>query len=182
MAKVHPSGAQFLIVCGLSFAGKSTLGKAIAECFGYVEVDVDETKMGLYGQRCKDKNLKPEDWVRIYAETDQLIEKLLKSGKSVLDASRNFSRIERHTAKNIAVKAGVPIVIVYVDTPEPITRQRLLDNRRNPTRRDVTDKDFEDVIRAMEPPTADEKPLTFHHAEDIDHWLVKNAEKLASYP
>jgi predicted kinase len=181
MAKVNTPGAQFIIVCGLSFAGKSTLGKAIAERFGYEEVDVDETKMNLYGQHCKDENLNPEDWVRIYAETDMRIEKLLKSGKSALDASRNFSRTERHGAVNIAEKTGVPLVTVYVDTPENITRQRLLENRQHPNRRDVSDKDFEDVLRAMNPPAADENPLVFHHASDIDDWLLKNAARLAPY-
>jgi predicted kinase len=179
MAETNTFGPQLLIVCGLSFSGKSTLGKAISERFGYEEVDVDETKINLYGQRTQDEDLVPEDWARIYTETDQLIENLLKSGKSVLDASRNFSKTERNIVKSIADKAGVPLITVYVDTPEQMARQRLLENRRKPTRREVTDKDFEDVIRAMEPPTADEHPLIFHHFNEIDGWLFENAAKLA---
>jgi predicted kinase len=180
MANNNPLGPQFVIICGLSFSGKSTLGKAISERFGYEEVDVDLTKINLYGPTLNDETLNPEDWVRIYYETDQLIENLLKSGKSVVDASRNFSKTERNIAKNIADKLGVPLITIYIDTPEPITRQRLLENRRNPTRRDVTDKEFEDVIRAMESPTADEHPLIFHHFGTIDVWLYENAAKLAS--
>lgn len=171
--------SQFLVICGLSFSGKSTLGKAIIERFSYEEVDVDEMKMNLFGQNCKDEDLHPEDWVRIYAETDKQIENLLKSGKSVVDASRNFSKTERNAANKIADRAGVPILIIYVDTPEQITRQRLLENRRNPTRREVTDMDFEAVIRAMEPPAADEHPLLFHYLSDIDEWLTENTAKLA---
>jgi predicted kinase len=131
MAETSPSGSQLLFICGLSFSGKSTLGKAIAERFGYEAVDVDETKINLYGQRIKDEDLVPEDWARIYTETDQLIENLLKSGKSVLDASRNFSKTERNI-----------------------------------------------VIRAMEPPTADEHPLIYHHFSEIDGWLFENGTKL----
>ena len=40
---------KILIVCGLSFAGKSTLGKAIADRLRYAMVDVDETKQRPYG-------------------------------------------------------------------------------------------------------------------------------------
>ena len=179
MAEIDSSNTQFILICGLSFSGKSTLGKAISERFGYVEVDVDETKMNLFGQNCKDEGLYPDDWARIYAETDQLIENFLKSGRSVVDASRNFSKMERNTAKTIADRAGVPIITIYVDTPEQITRQRLLENRPHPTRRDVTDKDFEDVISAMEPPMADEYPLLFHYLSDIEDWLSENAAILA---
>jgi len=179
MAEINNFGSQLLIICGLSFSGKSTLGKAITERFDYEQVDVDETKINLYGQSIKDEDLYPEDWARIYTETDKLIEKLLKSGKSVVDASRNFSKTERNIVKSIADKAGVPIITVYVDTPEQMARQRLLENRRNPTRPDVTDKNFEEVIRAMEPPTVDEHPLIFHHFNEIDSWLLENAAIIA---
>jgi predicted kinase len=179
MAETNTFGSQLLIICGLSFSGKSTLGKAITERFGYEEVDVDETKFKIYGQSIKNEDLYPEDWVRIYTETDQLIEVLLKTGKSVLDASRNFSKTERNTAKNIADKIGVPLLTIYIDIPEQTTRQRLHENRRNPTRRDITDKDFEDVIRAMQPPTVDEHPLIFHHFNEMDGWLFENSAKLA---
>ena len=40
--------SKLFIICGISFAGKSTLGKKIAQQFGYAEVDVDDTKTQLY--------------------------------------------------------------------------------------------------------------------------------------
>jgi predicted kinase len=179
MAVINPSGPQFIIICGLSFSGKSTLGKAIIERFGYEEVDVDDTKFKLFGQSIKDEDLHPEDWVRIYAETDRLIEDILKSGKPVVDASRNFSKAERNIARSIAGRMGVSLITIYVDTPEEIARQRHLENRRDPSRRDVTDQDFESALRAMQPPTADEHPLIFHHFSAVDGWLLENAAKLA---
>ena len=171
---------KLLIICGLPFAGKSTLGKAIIDRFGYEEVDVDETKFRLYGQSIQDEDLHPDDWVRIYAETDQLIENHLKSGRTVVDASRNFRKAERDIARSIADKAGVPLVTIYVDTPEGIVRQRMLENRRQPSRRDITDKDFQEAIMAMEPPLAVENPLVFHYHDQIESWLLENAAILAS--
>jgi len=171
---------KLLIICGISFAGKSTLGKAIIERFGYEEVDVDDTKFQLYGQSIQDEDLNPDDWVRIYAETDKLIENHLKSGSTVVDASRNFRKAERDIAGSIADKVGVPMVTIYVDTPEGIVRQRMLENRRKSSRRDITDKDFEEAIMAMEPPIAAENPLIFHYHDEIESWLLENTAILAS--
>ena len=179
MSTTNPRGAQLIIICGLSFSGKTTLGKAIIERFGYEEVDVDETKTRFYGQNIRDEDLLREDWVRIYTETDQQVEDFLKSGRSVVDASRNFSKAERNTAKSIADRAGAALITVYVDTPESIARKRLLENRRSPHRRDVSDPGFEDVIRAMQPPTAEEQPLIFHYRQPIEDWLLENAAKFA---
>jgi predicted kinase len=171
MSAEKTRGRNLLIVCGLPFAGKSTLGKAIRERFGYEEVDVDETKFLLYGPDTRDEDLAADDWTRIYAETDRLIEKHLRSGKTVIDASRNFAKEERAAAKGIADKAGVPILTIYVDTAEETVRQRLLKNRLQPTRRDLSDSDFEEAVAAMQPPTADENPLVFHDPGDIDRWI-----------
>ena len=41
--------ATLIVICGLSFAGKSTLAKAITERLGYEEVDVDKVGASLYG-------------------------------------------------------------------------------------------------------------------------------------
>jgi len=169
---------KLLIICGLSFAGKSTLVKAIIERFGYEEVDVDEIKFQLYGQSIQDEDLHPDDWVRIYAETDKLIENHLKSGCTVVDASRNFRKVERDIARSIADKVGVPLVTIYVDTPEGIVRQRMLENRHKPSRRDITDKDFEEAIMAMEPPVAAENPLIFHYLDEIEGWTIENTALL----
>ena len=49
MNEGHRSSNKLIIVCGLSFAGKSTLANAISAAFGYLQVDVDETKDELFG-------------------------------------------------------------------------------------------------------------------------------------
>jgi predicted kinase len=180
MASNEPPRNRFLIICGLSFAGKTTLGKAICERLGFIEVDVDETKVTLFGQDIRDEDILPDQWVAIYHETDLQIEKILKSGMSVLDASRYFQKAERDAAKNMAYRVGVPFVLIYVDTPLEIARQRLLENRRTFLRRDVSNTNFEDILRAMQPPEVDEYPLVFHYLDDIDHWLNVNLSKITS--
>ena len=81
-----------MIICGISFAGKSTLGAAIAQRFGYAEVDVDVTKVDLYGEDAVDERLTQSDWDTIYNETDNRVLSHLRAGRSVLDASRSFEK------------------------------------------------------------------------------------------
>ena len=170
---------KLIIICGISFAGKSTLGKTIAQQFGYAQVDVDDVKFRLYGPDIKDEDLSHADWVRVYAETDKLIECYLKTGKTVIDASRNFSKRERQLARHIAAKVGTEIVTIFVDTPEAIARQRLLENRKKQARRDVTDKDFEEILQVIEPPTADENPFVFRYGDQIESWISKNISAIS---
>ena len=178
MINRNSSANKLIIVCGLSFSGKSTLGKAISERFDYRQVDVDETKFNLYGLNIKDDNLSHKQWTRIYKETDKQIMTYLKSGNSVVDASRNFRKAERNQIKKLANKMNIKVLTIYVNTPESIVSQRWTKNRKKQTRRDVTNKDFEEIISVMEPPTTDEKALIFNHKDNINHWLTKYADIL----
>ena len=109
-------------VCGLSFAGKTTLGSALARRFNYREVDVDLTKVRLYGVAFEENALDHAAWNRIYDATDREIAQYLRSGTSVVDASRNFRKGERSHARNIAAHNGGEFLLIYVDTPENVAR------------------------------------------------------------
>ncbi|MBA2288736.1 MAG: ATP-binding protein [Ktedonobacteraceae bacterium] len=170
---------KLFIICGISFAGKSTLGKAMAERFNYTEVDVDNVKIQLYGPDIQDEDLHHEDWVRTYTETDHLIERYLQAGKTVIDASRNFRKEERQLARQIATTLNAEVVTIFVDTPEAVARQRLLENRKKPSRRDVSDEGFEEILHTIELPAADENPLVFHDGDHIESWISSNISLLS---
>lgn len=166
--------SKLFIICGISFAGKSTLANAIAARFGYAEVDVDETKTHLFGPDIQDQDLSHPDWVRIYAETDILIERYLRSAQTVIDASRNFRKAERMSARAIADKVKAEVVTIFVDTPAAIAHQRLLENRVTKMRVNLTDEAFEELLQVTEPPTADENPLVFRYGDQFDTWISQN--------
>ncbi len=170
---------KLIIVCGTAFAGKSTLARVLAARFGHAEVDVDEVKTHLFGHGVEDQTLRHGDWVRIYDETDRLIARHLDAGQSVVDASRNFTRAERQRARHLCQGHGADLVTVHVDTPEHITRQRLLANRHAPTRPDLSDDAFDAILAGWEPPTADERPVVFRYKEDRAEWLARHAAALA---
>ena len=101
--------SKLLIICGNSFAGKSTLAQTIARRFGQAQVDVDDVKVQLYGPVEKDEDLSHAEWVRIYHETDKLIAGYLHSGQTVIDASRNFRKAERQSARALAAGAKAEV-------------------------------------------------------------------------
>jgi predicted kinase len=102
------------------------------------------------------------------------MESYLQSGKTVIDASRNFRKQERQLARHLATQLKAEVVTIFVDTPEGIARKRLLENRQKQSRLDVTDTDFETILHVWEPPTADEAPLVFRYGDQIDTWIAKN--------
>jgi len=175
----HSSPTRFIVLCGLSFAGKSTLANAICAKFGHPQVDVDDVKQELHGPDIDDEVLSADEWTRIYRETDDRIVVSLRNGPSVVDASRNFRQRERDHARAIVDRVGAEVVLVYVDAPETLVRRRWAENRVKQTRRDVSDRGFEEIISVMELPTAREQALVFHHEDRIESWLAEYAEELA---
>ena len=175
---MNRSMSTLIVICGLSFSGKSTLAKAITRKVGYEEIDVDEVGAGLYKLDINDEKLKDLDWDRVYDETDKLIETRLKSGVTVVDASRNFTRQERERAQQVAKRSDAHLVTIYVDTPQEIARQRRLSNKTSPSRRDITDEQFDEILQVMQPPTEEERPLVFHHGDEIESWLSDNSPRL----
>jgi predicted kinase len=167
--------ATLIVICGLSFSGKSTLAKAITARLGYEEIDVDTVGATLYGLDINDERLKELDWDRVYEEADKIIERRLKSGATVVDASRNFTKKERDSAHQLAKRSDAHFITIFVDTPEEVTRNRRLVNKRSRARRDITDEQFDEIVHVMQPPTEDEHPLVFHHDDQLDSWVDRNA-------
>ena len=127
----HEPMPKLILVCGTSFAGKSTVARHLA------------------------------------------------ASQSVIDASRYFRKSERDAARALCRTHGGALVTVHVDTPEHITRQRLLANRRSRARRDVSDEAFAAILAAWEPPTADEHALVFPFGDDVDAWMERHAAAIA---
>jgi predicted kinase len=143
-----------------------------------LQVDVDETKGSLHDPEIKDGELTQEQWNAIYEQTDKQIETRLKSSQSVVDASRYFKKAERNKARLLARNLKADFVTIYIDTPESVARQRWLQNRRTQTRRDIPDADFQEIVAVLEPPTADESPMLFHFADDIERWISIHSDFL----
>ena len=65
-----------------------------------------------------------------------------------------------------------------IDTPEDVARQRLLANRQRPNRVDWGDTNFDEIVQAIEPPGADETPLVYHYADNLEEWISEHSAEL----
>lgn len=167
--------STLIVICGLSFSGKSTLARAIAERLGFHVIDVDEVGAALYGAPAD-----ADDWDfdRVYDEADLEIERLLAGGIDVVDASRNFTRAERARARRLADRANARLLTIFVDTPEGVAGRRRNDNRSSGARRDIADGQFEEIVRVFQPPAEDESALVFSAGDDVHSWIATNATGL----
>jgi predicted kinase len=166
------------ILCGIAFSGKSTLAREISQHTGATYISRDNIFIELekaLKQKLKLKKLSQEDDDRIWKESFILvhtdIDKMLKNGKSVSYDDVNLTFSERELARKLALDNDAIPIIVHVDTPEPITRQRIIRNKETNERHQVSERNILEAINQFEPPSKSEKPIIFKYDDDLKIWL-----------
>jgi predicted kinase len=159
------------ILCGLPFAGKSTLARELAARLGWTHLEVDaihrERGQGLHGEQ-----LSRQSWIDAYREAYRRLDELLRDQRTVLYDATNFRRAQRQRARQIAARHGATACVLYVTTPAMAAQQRLHQNRQLPARADVHDIDFAAVAAQFQPPTADEDMLQYNGAAPVAVWIA----------
>jgi predicted kinase len=139
------------ILCGLPFAGKTTLARRLAEILGAELVSLDainaERGLGLDG-----RGVPPSEWAASYAEADRRISQALSVGRSVVSDAAHFTRAERDRARTIARRYSIETCVLYLPISASEAQQRLFANRGGRSRPDVRDADFWLVVTHFEPP------------------------------
>jgi predicted kinase len=161
--------ARLYILCGLPFAGKTTLAQAMARRLGFTSITLDdinsERGVGLTGEA-----ISQADWARSYAEAHRRLDAALAAGQSVIYDATNFQRKERDRLRDIATRHGLPATVVYLNLPAAEVRRRWLDNRASGVRYDVRDEDFAQVADNFEPP-ADEDVIIYDGTQPVAEWV-----------
>jgi adenylylsulfate kinase-like enzyme len=88
------------LLCGLPFAGKTTLAKALVRSLGIHRVAIDDinNERGIWDE---ETGLSPEEWTNTYQEAYRRIAASLKRGESVIDDSANFTRELRQLGQKL---------------------------------------------------------------------------------
>lgn len=158
-------------MCGLAFSGKSTLARRIAEHTGSNLISFDR----LWVEKEKDQPISKDDngWRFIRKVAQDEIVNTLNNGKSVVYDDNNIRLEHREEIREIAKNFGTHSIVVYLNTPLELIRERELVNKTTGERHAVEAKNFQTVIEQLEVPTSNENVFEFTPDTDIKEFLNK---------
>ena len=160
------------VLCGVPFAGKSTLARAMAARLGavHLEIDVVVRELDLGGEG---GHLARAAWVAAYREAQRRLDRLLADGRSVVYDATNFRRLMRARVRAIVAARGADAVTVLVVPPPAEVAAQRARNRREPTRPDVPETAFTEVAAGFQPPMPDEEAVAYDGTEPMDAWIER---------
>jgi predicted kinase len=164
------SEPRLYILCGLPFAGKTTLVKELVKHFGFVHIDIDHINTN-FGVGLRGASISPEEWEITYTEAYKQLGDTLDAGQSVLFEGASFTKVLRDQLRAIADERSVFSWVIYVDISESEARQRLHYNRVTQQRYDVRDDNFDLVTTFFEVPTGEELVLSYNQSQPLEDWI-----------
>lgn len=156
-------------MCGLAFSGKSTLARKIAERTGSRLIAFDK----LWVEKEKEQHITKGDegWHFIRKVAQDEIANTLREGQSAVYDDNNVQFEHREEVRKIARNLGVNPIVIYLNTPMELIRERGLINKTTGERHEVEPENFQKVIEQLEIPTSTENVLEFTPNTDIEEFL-----------
>lgn len=154
-------------MCGIPFAGKSTVARELAGRCGFALVSVDAIVVELGIDLGVDAG-NQRGWARAMAEGFARTRARLARGESVVFDNANHTRRNRDRCRRIAGQVGAVFQLVWMDVPVEVARGRLLANRACPARGNVPDASFREIVDRFEPPLDEPDMIRFRPGMAID--------------
>lgn len=164
------------LLCGLSFAGKSTLARALEERFGWALVSLDaiNAERGLDGGG----GIAGEEWQRTLEEAHRRAAEILAAGRSVLLDDTHCWRSLRDAGRDLAMEHGARCRVLYLEVPETELGRRMEENRRTGARNAIAPEIFAELLAGFEPPGPDEDVVLHHWGQPLAQLLDALAAEL----
>ena len=160
----------FIVVSGLPGTGKSYLSCKLAERLPFVVMESDALRKALFPET----TYSPEESSRLFRACYYLIERLLKLGVPVIMDATNLSEQYRERLYNIADRQEVRLIMVRVEAPPEVVRERLKARISNSDGN--SDADWE-VYERMKPMV--QKIRRNHYAVDTSRDITPALDKIA---
>jgi predicted kinase len=152
----------FLFV-GYPGAGKTTVSKLIEKQTGAVHICADAERHALFPETTHSA----EESRELYEMLNKRVDDLLEDGKSVIYDTNFNHRSDRDILRALAANRKVETVIVWVNTPLEIARQRAVQSHtvRNGYSYVMSEDQFESIANKLEPPDESENVIKIDGTE-----------------
>ncbi len=175
-----------VMMMGVSGSGKSTIARQIAARHDMIHVRSDAIRKALHGLYLHEHStdaLRPQ----MYSErsSDTVFSRMLEIARLLLDAGygviadATFIRLSRRLPfLTLAMKLGIPLVIVQCSASESVLAKRIVDRaqaQQDPSEADVAV--MQNQLKHVEPLTAEEQQFGVEAAQE--DWLTELDQRLA---
>lgn len=155
---------KLYILCGEAFSGKSTLSKKLAEHFNAKIVGRDEVYFATEKILALENTPDEDDdylWKSMWTLVLQGVKNQLLLGNSVVIDDNCLYIKERNELRAIAKEIGVESILIFLDIPMEILKERKEQNKISKTRHDVPSVWMTEDSRLFERPTDSENPVIY---------------------
>ena len=121
-------GPPLIVVSGLPGTGKSFLCRKVAEKSPFLILPSDALRKVLFPT----PQYNEQENKRLFSACHVLIEELLKKGIPVVFDATNLLEHHREYFYRAAERAGAKLILVWVEAPPEVVRQRLIARERTP--------------------------------------------------
>jgi predicted kinase len=161
------------ILCGLPFAGKTTLANQIIAAKDMACVNLDHVKADE-GYFVSDDQVPDADWSGIYDVVHASLLMPLRLGRDVIYDASNLTRKERDEVQELASRRGFGSSLIYVAIPEAKARARWQENKTSHRRFDIPSVVFDEAVKTFEEPSRDEGAIVYAPTQDVARWIKAN--------
>ncbi|HEV2529047.1 MAG TPA: AAA family ATPase [Thermomicrobiales bacterium] len=160
-----------VVMCGVPFAGKSTLARVIAARLAarLIEIDAviaDDPRSALVP-------IPDAAWSAAYRRGEELLRDGLRAGERVIWDGVAFRRVMRDRLRRVAREFGADVLVGHVTTPAAEIAARRARNRVRPTRGDVDEATFAMVRDRFQVPGDDEWVIRYDGGEPAEAWVTR---------
>lgn len=159
---------KHIILCGLPYAGKTTVGRAIATITRFPHFPIDDV--------IRDFGLTQEEsdmhWREIVDEHGQRLLTGLRQRGGVIDDRVHLTPSEREEKRRFSRQNNAEPVLVYVVASEETILSRWEENKNNPTRNHLSEQRLRMFLDTFEPPNNGEEHIIFRSGvDDVPRWI-----------
>ena len=173
---------MLFILCGEAFSGKSTLAKQLVDHYGSKIVGRDaiyfatEEILALENTPEKaDENL----WNNLWPLVIQGVKNQLLDGHSVVVDDNCLFLRQRDELRSAAKEVGAESMLIYLDMPAALLKERKARNKLTQTRHDVPSAWLTEDSQIFERPGQNEKPILYTPSDTFIS-LLEQIEKYSS--